>query len=407
MPDELKALLEEKVSDGRADWRQVTMRVWRGDAKGGAFEEYQVPTRRGHGRARRHPHASRPPRRPTWPCRWNCKAGKCGSCSAEINGKPRLMCMTRMNTFDAGRDRSPSRRCKTFPLIKDLVTDVSFNYEKAKKVPAFKPGPKEADGTRRMYQEDVDRVQEFHKCIECFLCQDVCHVIRDHPENKPAFAGPRFFVRLAALEMHPLDTNDRLELLKQQGRARLLQHHQVLHRGLPGAHPDHRQRDHPAQGARRHRVPRSGGLGLAQADRRRQAQGRQRRHRRRPLADLLARHPDRPWRHPRQPPCNPERALVILSAAKDLTDNVRTSSTSASRVPSRGEPLARPPSHRWLARRPIAGSPASPFARPPLSRHPERPGWHPERSEEISAPPRASGAHPRRATGALSPAPQG
>ena len=98
---------------------------------------------------------------------------------------------------------------KTFPLIKDLVTDVSFNYEKAKTIPAFKPRPKEADGTRRMYQEDVDRVQEFHKCIECFLCQNVCHVIRDHEENKPAFAGPRFFVRLAALEMHPLDTNDR------------------------------------------------------------------------------------------------------------------------------------------------------------------------------------------------------
>jgi formate hydrogenlyase subunit 6/NADH:ubiquinone oxidoreductase subunit I len=95
-----------------------------------------------------------------------------------------------------------------------LVTDVSFNYEKAKEVPAFKPKPKEADGTRRMYQEDVDRVQEFHKCIECFLCQDTCHVIRDHEENKTAFAGPRMFVRYAALEMHPLDTNDRMELIR-------------------------------------------------------------------------------------------------------------------------------------------------------------------------------------------------
>jgi succinate dehydrogenase / fumarate reductase iron-sulfur subunit len=65
-----------------------------------------------------------------------------------------------------------------------------------------------------MFQEDIDRAQEFHKCIECFLCQDVCHVIRDHEENKRSFAGPRFFVRLAALEMHPLDTNDRLDLVK-------------------------------------------------------------------------------------------------------------------------------------------------------------------------------------------------
>ena len=123
--------------------------------------------------------------------------------------------MTRMNIFEPGETITVAPM-KTFPLIRDLVTDVSFNFEKAKTIPAFKPKAKEADGTRRMYQEDIDRVQEFHKCIECFLCQNVCHVIRDHQENKPYFAGPRFFIRLAALEMHPLDTNDRLELANEQ-----------------------------------------------------------------------------------------------------------------------------------------------------------------------------------------------
>jgi len=118
-----------------------------------------------------------------------------------------------MNLFEPGETITISPM-RTFPVIKDLVTDVSYNFEKAKAVPAFKPRPKEADGTHRMQQEDIDRVQEFHKCIECFLCQDVCHVIRDHEDNKPAFSGPRFFVRFASLEMHPLDTNDRLELLK-------------------------------------------------------------------------------------------------------------------------------------------------------------------------------------------------
>jgi len=105
---------------------------------------------------------------------------------------------------------------KTFPIIRDLVTDVSFNYEKAKPIPEFKPRPKEPDGTRRMYQEDIDRGQEFHKCIECFLCQNVCHVIRDHEDNKKYFAGPRFFARVAASEMHPLDTNHRRQLLKEK-----------------------------------------------------------------------------------------------------------------------------------------------------------------------------------------------
>jgi len=148
--------------------------------------------------------------------RWNCKAGKCGSCSMEINGKPRLACMTRMNSF--GEDETITcQPLKTFPVMKDLVTDVSWNYEQNRKIPKFKPRPRAADGTYRMYQEDVDRVQEFRKCIECFLCQDVCHVLRDHHKHDE-FIGPRFLVHTAALEMHPLDTEDRIpELRKAYG----------------------------------------------------------------------------------------------------------------------------------------------------------------------------------------------
>jgi succinate dehydrogenase iron-sulfur subunit len=193
---------------------EFTMRVWRGDAQTGGFAEYKVPVDEGMVVLdvvfRIQAIAA-----PDLAVRWNCKAGKCGSCSAEINGRPRLMCMTRMNTFPEGEPITISP-VRTFPIIKDLVTDVSFNFEKAKSIPAFKPRPRDPDGNYRMYQEEVDRVQEFHKCIECFLCQDVCHVIRDHPENKPAFAGPRFFVRLASLEMHPLDTEDRSEFIRQQ-----------------------------------------------------------------------------------------------------------------------------------------------------------------------------------------------
>jgi succinate dehydrogenase / fumarate reductase iron-sulfur subunit len=188
------------------------MRVWRGEASGGEFKEYTVPMEEGMV-VLDVIHRIQATQANDLAVRWNCKAGKCGSCSAEINGTPRLMCMTRMNTFEPGQVITVSP-IKTFPIIRDLVTDVSFNFEKAKEVPAFKPKPPDPDGKRRMFQEDIDRVQEFHKCIECFLCQNVCHVIRDHEENKKHFAGPRLFVRLAALEMHPLDTNDRRELLK-------------------------------------------------------------------------------------------------------------------------------------------------------------------------------------------------
>lgn len=98
---------------------------------------------------------------------------------------------------------------RAFPVIRDLVTDVSFNYEKARGIPAFVPPAELAPGEYRMFQEDVDRSQEFRKCIECFLCQDTCHVVRDHEENKRAFAGPRFLMRVAELDMHPLDAAER------------------------------------------------------------------------------------------------------------------------------------------------------------------------------------------------------
>ena len=141
--------------------------------------------------------------------RWNCKAGRCGSCSAEVNGKPSLLCMTRMSAFPPGEPITVAPM-KAFPVIRDLVTDVSFNYDKLAAIAPFQPAPTAAGEPMRLYQEDVDRIREFHNCIECFLCQDVCHVIRDHGESRAAYSGPRAFVRLAALEMHPLDRADRV-----------------------------------------------------------------------------------------------------------------------------------------------------------------------------------------------------
>jgi succinate dehydrogenase / fumarate reductase, iron-sulfur subunit len=194
---------------------ELTLRLWRGDAGGGDLRDYRVPVEEGEV-VLDAIHRVQATQAGDLAVRWNCKAGRCGSCSAEVNGKPRLLCMTRLSLFEPSEPITVTP-IKTFPIIRDLVTDVSFNYEMAKRVPGFRPGPKEPDGTYRMKQQDIDRVQEFHKCIECFLCQNVCHVIRDHEENKRNFAGPRMFIRYAELEMHPLDTNDRRELLKAQG----------------------------------------------------------------------------------------------------------------------------------------------------------------------------------------------
>src|SRR5881227_3756976 len=191
-----------------------TMQVFRGQGRQGDFREYKVIADEGMV-VLDVIHRIQATQAPDLACRWNCKAGKCGSCSAEINGKPRLMCMTRMDTLPPGQPVT-IEPMRAFPIIKDLVTDVSWNYRINRMIPPFRPRPPDAaDGTWRMGQEEVDRIQEFRKCIECFLCQDTCHVLRDHDKKEgEMFGGPRFMIRAASLEMHPLDTGDRLGLLK-------------------------------------------------------------------------------------------------------------------------------------------------------------------------------------------------
>ena len=192
----------------------ATFRIRRGGSDGGEMVDYETDVSEGMV-VLDAVHQIQAESAPDLACRWNCKAGKCGSCSAEINGKPKLMCMTRLDTIDVTVPVT-IEPIRAFPPIKDLITDVSWNFEVKKRIKKFKPRPPDAeDGTWRMQQADIDRVQEFRKCIECFLCQDVCHVLRDHAKHDE-FIGPRFLVYAAALEMHPLDTEDRVSELRNE-----------------------------------------------------------------------------------------------------------------------------------------------------------------------------------------------
>jgi succinate dehydrogenase / fumarate reductase iron-sulfur subunit len=190
----------------------ATFRIWRGEKGTGDFRDYTIEISSGMV-VLDAVHRIQAEQANDMAVRWNCKAGKCGSCSAEINGQPKLMCMTRLNSLPL-EEPVTIQPMKAFPSIKDLVTDVSWNFRVKESIRPFKPRPPDApDGTWRMYQADVDRVQEFRKCIECFLCQDVCHVLREHHLHD-RYIGPRFFVHTAALEMHPLDTEHRLADLR-------------------------------------------------------------------------------------------------------------------------------------------------------------------------------------------------
>jgi succinate dehydrogenase / fumarate reductase iron-sulfur subunit len=192
----------------------ATFRVWRGDRAGGRLVDYTTPVSPGMV-VLDAVHQIQADQANDLAVRWNCKAGKCGSCSAEVNGQPKLMCMTRLNELPLEKPVT-IEPMRAFPPIKDLVTDVSWNFRVKQRIAPFTPRPPDApDGTWRIDQADVDRVQEFRKCIECFLCQDVCHVLRDH-QLHDQFIGPRFLVYAAALEMHPLDTGDRVEALRRE-----------------------------------------------------------------------------------------------------------------------------------------------------------------------------------------------
>ncbi len=193
---------------------EATFSIWRGDASGGEMLDYTTEVSEGMV-VLDAVHQIQAESANDLAVRWNCKAGKCGSCSAEVNGNPRLMCMTRLSDLDLEAPVTVEPM-KSFPVMRDLVTDVSWNFKVKQGIKKFKPREADAaDGTWRMAQDDVDRVQEFRKCIECFLCQDVCHVLREHHLHEELI-GPRFLVYAAALEMHPLDTEDRLEELKDE-----------------------------------------------------------------------------------------------------------------------------------------------------------------------------------------------
>ena len=233
------------------------IKIYRGDAEGGEFVEYETAMIEGmvvldavlNIQAEQAPDLA---------VRWNCKAAHCGSCSAEVNGKPTLMCKQRVNEYEGEVRVQPMQ---AFPVIRDLVSDVSWNYEVSRSMQPFTTS-EQAPFT--MYEEDVERLYEPKSCIECFMCQDVCHVLRTHHKH-PEFAGPRFF-RAGSVDGDAPDGRGRPSQGPQgRPRHRILQHNQVLHRSLPGRHPHHGQLHHPAKRARRRRILRSGQVAHAEA----------------------------------------------------------------------------------------------------------------------------------------------
>src|SRR3954466_1396491 len=133
----------------------ATFRIWRGDARAGGFQDYSTEVSEGMV-VLDAVHEIQATKANDLAVRWNCKAGKCGSCSAEVNGMPKLMCMTRLDQLPAD-EPVPIEPMRAFPHLRDLVTDVSWNYRVKKQIQKFTPrAPDAPDGTWRMQQSDID-----------------------------------------------------------------------------------------------------------------------------------------------------------------------------------------------------------------------------------------------------------
>jgi succinate dehydrogenase / fumarate reductase iron-sulfur subunit len=234
---------------------QATFKIWRGGGdKPGQFVDYRTEVSEGMV-VLDAVHRVQAEQAPDLACRWNCKAGKCGSCSAEINGRPKLMCMTRLNTLDLNEPVTVEPM-RAFPLIKDLVTDVSFNFRAKPGIKKFaprKPDAPDGPGAWRSAMSIACRNSgSASSAFSARTCVTSCAITAS--TRKPDSSARATSSTPRPSRMHPLDTGDRLGRFETRAGTRLLQHHEVLHDRVPGAHSHHRQCHHSAQRARRRSV---------------------------------------------------------------------------------------------------------------------------------------------------------
>jgi succinate dehydrogenase / fumarate reductase iron-sulfur subunit len=228
------------------------LKIFRGDGEGGKEVEYELPAVEGmvvldavlYVQAHQAGDLA---------VRWNCKAAHCGSCSAEINGKPKLLCKSRVEEYEGQEIRVHPLRA--FPVIKDLVSDVSWNYEVARSTIPFQSRRAGAVHHVRGGRGEALRAEEVHRVL--YVPGRLPRAA--HAPQAPEFAGPRSFVRNQWLEMHPKDIESRVEWLKEgRGGIGYCNITKCCSEVCPGRHPHHRQLHHPAQGACRRRVLRPG-----------------------------------------------------------------------------------------------------------------------------------------------------
>ena len=153
---------------------------------------------------------------PDLACRWNCKAGKCGSCSAEINGLPRLMCMTRMDALPEGEPVDGGAHADLPHHPRPRHRRVVQLRPWPRQVPAFKPRDPEADGTYRMSRSTSSGARSSASASSASCARTSATSSATTRRTRPPTPGRACSSASRSSRSHPLDTNDRRELLRQR-----------------------------------------------------------------------------------------------------------------------------------------------------------------------------------------------
>ena len=146
--------------------------------------------------------------------RWSCRMGVCGSCGMTVNGEPKLTCATFLTDYAPGPVRVEP--LKNFPVMRDLIVEISDFLAKLAKVKPWIIRRKEmpvSEGEYLQTPDQLDTYRQFSMCINCLLCYAACPVYG----LDPLFAGP---AALALAQRYNMDSrdegkNERMDILSQ------------------------------------------------------------------------------------------------------------------------------------------------------------------------------------------------
>ncbi|MFW9918630.1 MAG: fumarate reductase (CoM/CoB) subunit TfrB [Candidatus Thorarchaeota archaeon] len=136
--------------------------------------------------------------------RWECRGGQCGSCAVKVNGTARIACRTKVNPDE----KLVLEPLEKMPVIKDLVCDMAQTTYRIRRIRPYVARDKPAQRPEIIHSEEIEKLREIRKCIECSACLSNCPIVHETWE----YPGPMIIRQIARLELDPRDVEDRVAM---------------------------------------------------------------------------------------------------------------------------------------------------------------------------------------------------